>query len=348
VRVAVRLALVLAFASIACTKAMFQDLPDSSGKGGDGTAGRGGASGDSGEGGFGGTGGGGGSVAGGNGGGGSGGGAGVGGRGGGAGTAGGGAAGTGVGGRGGAGGTGGLAGTGGIAGTGGSAGTAGSAGVGGRGGGAGTAGGGASGTGAGGAGGTGGAGGAGGLMGTRPTVAGQIVITELQHNAATISDDLGEWFEVYNPSTTVTYDLLGCEVTDADLSGPAISANLVLPPMSYKVLAVSATPGFTPDYVYTPPNTPPPVKFNNSAGDRAAIYCGGVLIDEFPYTTAVSGVEGHSFSLDPRHLNWMDNDVTMTYWCNARDTMPGDAYDSSGPNYGTPGRANPQCPGVTQ
>jgi len=328
----VRLALVLAFGSIACTKAMFQDIP--SGTAGDGAAGRGGTSGDGGVGGFGGTGGGGGSVAAGNGGGGSGGGAGT--TGGGGGTAGGGAAGTGTGGRGGAGGTGGLAGTGGSAGTGGNAG------VGGRGGGAGTAGGGASGTG------TGGAGGTGGATGTRPTVAGQIVITELQHNSATISDDLGEWFEVYNPSTTVTYDLIGCEVTDADLSGPAISTNLVLAPMTYKVLAVSATPGFTPDYVYTPPNTAPPVKFNNSAGDRAAIYCGGVLIDEFPYTTAVSGVEGHSFSLDPRHLNSMDNDVTMTYWCNARDTVLGDAYDSSGPNYGTPGRANPQCPGVTQ
>ena len=86
-------------------------------------------------------------------------------------------------------------------------------------------------------------------MGVTPTVAGQIVITELMHDSTSISDDNGEWFEVFNPSTTVTYDLVGCEVRDLS-PGKIIESNLVLPPLSYKTLAVSSTPGFTPDYVY--------------------------------------------------------------------------------------------------
>ena len=34
----------------------------------------------------------------------------------------------------------------------------------------------------------------------------------------------------------------------------------------------------------------------------------------------------------------------MANWCVARDTMPGDAYDTPAQNFGTPGRTNPQCP----
>ena len=65
----------------------------------------------------------------------------------------------------------------------------------------------------------GGSGGTGG-GGVMPSAPGQIVISELMHNTATVADDFGEWFEVYNPSTTVTYDLMGCQVLDSSLSGP--------------------------------------------------------------------------------------------------------------------------------
>jgi hypothetical protein len=182
-----------------------------------------------------------------------------------------------------------------------------------------------------------------------PSAPGDIVISELMHNSSTVADDFGEWFEVYNPSTTVTYDLMGCQVLDSNTTGPAIAANLVLPPLTFRTLAVSATPGgpgtttFTPDYVYGLA-----VKFDNDAGERAGISCGGMLIDEFVYPTIVAGGGGRAFNLDPRHYNAADNDVSMMYWCLARNTMAGDAYETTGPNYGTPGRANTQCPQVTQ
>jgi hypothetical protein len=112
---------------------------------------------------------------------------------------------------------------------------------------------------------------------------------------------------------------------------------------------VSATPGgpggiaFTPDFVYGAS-----VKFDNDAGERAAISCNGTLIDDFVYPTAVANGGGRAFSLDPRHFNANDNDLSMSFWCLARNTMAGDAYEQTGPNFGTPGATNPQCPGVAQ
>jgi hypothetical protein len=320
-------------AALGCARATFHEIEGGAGTGG-GTAGAGGRGGSAGTGvagqGGDGTGGVGGTVSGGNGGGGS--------DGGGTGGS------VGFAGRGGSAG-GGTGGTGGSAGVGGGAGTGGSAGRGGSGGGGSGGGGSGGGGSAGSTAGTGGSGGrGGGPMGTMPSVAGQVVITELMHNTTTINDDLGEWIEIYNPSTTVTYDLLGCEVSDTSPPGNVIDKNVVLPPMAFRTLAVSATPGFTPDYVYTPPSLPMPiVKFDNQGGDGARIYCGGIIIDEFTYPSAVAATAGHSFSVDPDHYNSVDNDL-MANWCNARDTMAGDAYETSGPNYGTPGRANTQCP----
>ena len=64
-------------------------------------------------------------------------------------------------------------------------------------------------------------------LAARPArAAGQIVITELMHNTTTISDDAGEWIEVYNPSPTVTYDLFGCDVSDTSPPGNTIDVNL--------------------------------------------------------------------------------------------------------------------------
>ena len=56
--------------------------------------------------------------------------------------------------------------------------------------------------------------GTGGGAGVTPTVAGQIVDHRADARRERAATTLGEWFEVYNPSTTVTYDLMGCDVGD--------------------------------------------------------------------------------------------------------------------------------------
>jgi len=327
---------VLAFVSAACTKAAFQDFPDASGNGGTAAGGRGGGSGGGGAGGTatGGSGGasdrggGGGSVAGGNGGGGSGGG----------GAGGGGASGTA--GRGGGGGT--TGGAGGVAGASGNGGRGGSGG-GGAGGSATAGSGGAAGRGGGG-GATGGTGGAGGRVdggqGVMPTVMGQIVITELMHDSSVVNDDnLGEWFEVHNPSTTVTYDLMGCEVRDLTGAPIPIGVSFLMPPMSFKTMAVSSAPGFTPDFVYGST-----VKFDNGGMDQAEIRCGGTSIDVFGYAAAFAGIGGRSFSVDPLHYDATENDNTAN-WCPS-PMSAADIYNTNGVvnDYGTPGRPNSPCP----
>jgi len=341
----------LALASQGCVRANI--TPGDSGDGG--TGGTGASGGDGGDGGTGGVAG---TVIGGNGGGGSGGGgAGTGGDGGVAGTAGrggsaggsiggstagtgGGGTGGGVAGAGGRGGTGGTAGTGGSAGSAGMGGSAGSAGRGGTGG---TAGAGGSGGGTGG--GTGGSGGTGGGTagaGVMPTVAGQLVITEVMHNTAGIGNEFGEWIEVYNPSATVTYDLRNCQVDDKPATGGSnpviITAQVLVPPGAYRAMAISSSPGFTPAYVYGS------VRFDNDASDEPRVLCNGVVIDNFLYSDA-DAVDplgtGKTFQLDPDFLTAAGND-TRANWCYGSTVYLTTAGTIN--EYGTPGAPNVQCP----
>jgi hypothetical protein len=172
------------------------------------------------------------------------------------------------------------------------------------------------------------------------------VITEVQHNSVGIGNDLGEWFEVYNPSPTVTYDLRNCQVDDVmpplTMTGSApvtITASVIVPPGAYRTLAISNTPGFVPTYAYGS------VRFDNDAAEQVNLICGGTLIDRFPYgdldATDAAGT-GRTFSLDPDFLTAAGND-TRANWCYAADADP---YYVVGAftNYGTPGAPNRHCP----
>jgi hypothetical protein len=308
--VALRFGCLLALAAFGCTKAIFQPVDAGQGGAGSGGGGPAGAGGD-GQGGDGGTGGGGGTVVGGASGGGS---SGTGGS---AGTGGGGVAGTG-----GSAATGGRGGTGGSSGASGTGGTGGSAGRGGSGGTAGTGGGGTAGTGSGGA-------------GVMPTVAGQIVISELLHDVPG-SDDNSEWYEIYNPSTTVTYNLMGCQASDRNSPVP-ITTPLVVPPGAFRTLGIVADVGFMPDFVYGAG-----IKFDSNAPDSARILCNGIEIDVFAYdmsdATDITN-SGHTFSVDPRHYTSTENDLRANWCLGTTPYMMG-----TNTFYGTPGAPNPQCP----
>jgi hypothetical protein len=228
-------------------------------------------------------------------------------------------------------GTGGAAGTteaGGAAGTTAAGGAAGTSAVGGA---AGT-------TAAGGAGGTTAAGGTGGAtVAVTPTVAGQIVVTELMHDTDVVSDDFGEWFEIYNPDASATYDLFGCQIRDS-ANAHTIDAHLLVPPHVFRTLAIFTTGGgFVPDYTYSG------IKFDNDNADSVSIYCGLTLIDKFAYSAAQAAMGGHSFSVDPAHYNSVDNDDPANF-CLAT-TIYNQATSGSTvvSDYGTPGVTNPPC-----
>jgi hypothetical protein len=250
-------------------------------------------------------------------------------------------------------GTGGGAGNGAAGGTGSGAAGAGGQGSGGHGGGAtggsgGTAGGGAGQGGAGGTAASGGSGGGGaggqtdGGIDTAPTVtptlAGQIVVTELMHDTDVVGDDFGEWFEIYNPAPAVIYDLYGCQIRDT-ANAHTITAHLLVPPHAFRTLAIFAIGGgFVPDYTYSG------IKFDNDNADLVSIYCGSTLIDKFSYTKSQAQTSGHSFSVDPAHYSAVDND-NPAYYCEG-STIYNQATTGGGSvvaDYGSPGVSNPPC-----
>lgn len=160
-----------------------------------------------------------------------------------------------------------------------------------------------------------------------PDGAGQIVISELMINPALLADTAGEWIELYNPSTLVTYDLAGCVLGDLGVDAHTIGASLRVAPRSFVTLARAATPGFTPNYVYSAFNLA-------NATDEVVLSCGGTTIDQVVYDTAFgwSVPTGASLSLSPASLDATSND-SPTSWCAATT-----AYGSG--DLGTPGAPN--------
>lgn len=78
---------------------------------------------------------------------------------------------------------------------------------------------------------------------------GDLLISEVMANPAALSDTLGEWFELYNP-TERAINLRGIDLGDDGSNLHRFDSDLLILPQQYLTLARSADPGFTPDYVY--------------------------------------------------------------------------------------------------
>jgi hypothetical protein len=171
-------------------------------------------------------------------------------------------------------------------------------------------------------------------MGAVPT-AGQVVITEIMPDPATVSDMTGEWFELQNTSAGPV-ELRGCVFVDNVTPTPntfTVDSNVLIPAGGIVTFARSATPGFTPTFVYAG------TWALANADDEIRFSCGGTLIDSVLYSTpgAWGFASGRSTSLAPGSTNATAND-TATNWCRGAGT-----YEATGPNLGTPGAANPVC-----
>ena len=164
-------------------------------------------------------------------------------------------------GSGGAGAAGGYGGVAGVAGTGAAAGAAGQAG--GGSGGSGNA------AGSSGAAGTGGAGGSAGASSS-------LIVTEMMVNPKNVTDDLGEYVELYN-TTDAAIDLSGYELYDGFNNTHVISKSVIVPAKGYALLARNGDPkqngGLFPDYVYDNfflSNTKDAVKLKDKSGKVVA------------------------------------------------------------------------------
>ena len=161
-----------------------------------------------------------------------------------------------------------------------------------------------------------------------PTMAGQLVVTELMHDAVVVNnDDFGEWFELHNPDPTVTFDLFGCTLRDA-ANPHVIVTHFLMPPRSFKTFAISANPGFTPDYIYSEHQV-------RQSGGRPASTSSAArrVIDTYSYPDSVGLVGGRSFAVDPTTTTPPKTTRRRTGACAMMPTTRTDLR----PNYGTPG-----------
>lgn len=209
-----------------------------------------------------------------------------------------------------------------------------------------------------------------GVTAVTPEAAGDIVITEL-HAAPVFPEDseqysldaYGEFVEIYNPSTTVTYNLNGCLFGDnADTIEGApemINTDVIIGPGEYAVLSShddADVAGFEFDYTYWVTSDDDTIGLSGG-GDQPQIVCNDVVIDVVDYENPAKGdatfpdvgsIEGRSLSLDPGSRNATDNDDGCN-WCLTAEEDDYEYTDHADlgeatPNYGTPGEANPECP----
>jgi hypothetical protein len=166
---------------------------------------------------------------------------------------------------------------------------------------------------------------------------GALVISEIMNNPAAVTDEFGEWFEIYN-TTAAALDLDGVRVLHqpGDPIGVVIEATVIVPPGGYVVLGrnadTSINGGVMVDYVFGPE-----VNLNNTYDYLAIEAPDGTLIDETAWDE-LSGLDpdGASRTLDAANLSATMNDDDANF-CEATTWMP------SG-DYGTPGAPNDMCP----
>jgi len=158
----------------------------------------------------------------------------------------------------------------------------------------------------------------------RPGAFRDVIITEIMADPRTVPAAEGEWFELHNPRTDVTWDLTGCVLLDAGSDAHIIGGPLTIPPGGFAALARGTAPGFIPSYVYANVALDP-------AHDQVTLGCGGQLIHTVAWSSPLP--EGRALSLDPSAFQQA---VTAPGdWCPATTLYNGD--------YGTPGAVNPPC-----
>ncbi|PKN44324.1 MAG: hypothetical protein CVU63_10735, partial [Deltaproteobacteria bacterium HGW-Deltaproteobacteria-20] len=155
--------------------------------------------------------------------------------------------------------------------------------------------------------------------------AGQVIFTEIMPNPVTVDDTTGEWFELHNP-TSSAFSLRGCSLTD-NTGSYAINTDLDIPAGGYVALARGASPGFTPDLVYTG------LALANT-GDELHLTCSSTLIDEVVFGSGFPLAAGVAMNLDPASSSSTANNLAAN-WCAATESYNGDL--------GTPGAANTTC-----
>ena len=176
---------------------------------------------------------------------------------------------------------------------------------------------------------------------------GDVIITEIMQNPAGVSDNYGEWFEVFN-TTMSAIDLNGWIIRDQPGSSQNvanITSSVIVPPLGHITLGRGGV---------TDPTSP---EFNggvnhqfiydfgfllaNSSDEVILESPNGIVIDEVYYDNGSTYPDptGSSMQLDPDSYDAVLNDDGAN-WCASVDE-----YGDLG-ELGTPSFANPACAAV--
>ena len=147
-----------------------------------------------------------------------------------------------------------------------------------------------------------------------------------------VRDAAGEWFEVYNPDRVTEVNLRGWTIRKNEGDGHVISAELLVDPERYVVLARNGNEatngGIDAAYEYEG------LTLTNDGGVIELVEPAGRVVDRVEYGKALV-FPGASTSLDPGSLDADANDDEVN-WCRAATAMPNG-------DFGTPGERNDGC-----
>jgi len=157
---------------------------------------------------------------------------------------------------------------------------------------------------------------------------GELVITEIMRDPVAVADPNGEWFEIHNPDPALTYQLLGCTVSDDGGETFDVTVDLTIGPDQRVTFGRSNAPGFVPSFVYGN-------MVLGNGDDEIELTCGGVLVDRVAWDAGFPAPIGASMELDPVVGDAASNDDGSN-WCAASDVyFMGER--------GTPGATNGGC-----
>lgn len=158
---------------------------------------------------------------------------------------------------------------------------------------------------------------------------GDLVISEYMANSEEVTNERGEYIELYN-TTWYAVNLNGCVIQDGSALYIAPAEDVYIWPGEFAVVGAEAVP--YAHYYY--PSSPPPFSLNNIGGDQITVTCGGTLIAGTSY--AANQPLGSSMELSATDLH--NNGITQEADYSPSST-PFRYNGVSGTDYGSPGHA---------
>lgn len=162
--------------------------------------------------------------------------------------------------------------------------------------------------------------------------AGDLVVTEIMANPAAVSDQLGEWFEIYNTSTDA-FDLEGLKISDAGIDAVELVDSLIIPSGDRLVFGPNATRAANGDIPVNQAYAYASLALANAVDEL--ILSTDIVIDAVTFNGS-SVAAGSSLSLSPGSTSATAND-SASNWCAANSVL-------ASTDRGTPGTANDACP----